>query len=104
MSSTVLIAARSGNDGYGKPTYGSDVSYTAHLGHERKLVRTPGGQEVESGQQIHLSGSPAVQPTARITLSTADVGSTEAFAINPTIISVDRRFDGIGAHHTVIFV
>jgi hypothetical protein len=104
MSTSVLIAAKTGQDTYGKPTYGSDVSYKAHLARGRTLVRTATGQQIESGQAVYISGTPAVQPTARLTLSTADVGSTEAYAINPTIQRVERLYDGNGAHHVVLWL
>ena len=102
MSSIVTVEPRSSNDGYGKPTYGAAVTYPAHIGRGRHLVRTAAGQEVESEQTVHLSTATAILPTARITLSTGDVGSTEAASITPTIIAVDRLFDGGGAHHVVI--
>lgn len=102
MSSTVTVAARTGNDGYGAPTYGTAVTYQAHLGKGKHFVRTAGGQEVESEQTVHLNTTTAILPTAKLTLSTGDVGSTEAADINPTIIAVDRLFNGTGAHHIVL--
>jgi hypothetical protein len=44
-----------------------------------------------------------VLPDAQITLSTGDVGSTENWAIHPTIISVTRAFDEDSPHHVEIF-
>lgn len=104
MSSTVSVAARSANDGYGAPSYGTAVSYKAHISRERKMVRTAEGQEVVSGQTVYLNGSPNVQPSALVTLSTADVGSTESWAIQPRILSVERRSDNYGPHHTVLYL
>lgn len=104
MSSTVTVAPKTGMDTYGKPTYGTPVSYKAHISRKKMLVRGAGGQEVESQQQIHLMGSPAVVPTAQLTLSTADIGSTQPAALNPTIVGVERRSDGRGPHHTVLFL
>lgn len=104
MSSTVSVAPRTGLDRYGKPSFGTAVSYRAHISRRKMLVRTIGGQEVESGQQIHLMGSPAVVPTALLALSTGDIGSTEPAALNPTIVAVERRFDSGGGHHTVLFL
>lgn len=104
MTNTVTVAPQTGRDVYGKPTYGAAVSYKAHLSRKKMLVRTIGGQSIESGQQVHLMGSPALLPTALLTLSTGDIGSTEPAALNPTIMAVERRFDGAGPHHTVLFL
>lgn len=102
FSSTVQVAPQTSVDRYGKPVYGTAVSYRAHISRKRQLVRTDNGQEVQSMQQVHLMASIAVQPIAQLTLSTADVGSTEEHAIHPTIVAVERRFDGAGPHHVVL--
>lgn len=104
MSSAVTIANPLSVDTYGKPTYGTPVSYRAHLSRKRMLVRGDNGQEIESKQQVHLDGAPAVLPSAQVTLSTADVGSTEGWAIHPSIAGIERRFDGDGPHHVVLYL
>lgn len=104
MSSTVLVAARSGVDRYGKPTYGTDVSYIGHLSRKRRMVRNASGQEVISEQAVHLNTNVDVLPSARVTLSTGDVSSTESWALNPLIVAVERDFDQMGPHHTVLFL
>lgn len=104
MTNTVTVAPRTALDTYGKPTYGTAVSYKAHISRKRTMVRSPAGQEVESGQQVHLLGSPAVEPSAQLTLSTGDIGSTEAAALHPKIVSVERLFDQNGPHHTVLYL
>jgi hypothetical protein len=102
MSSTVTVEAATGRDGYGKPTYGAATSYRAHVQGKRTLVRDALGQEVVSSQSVYLATGDPIQPTDRVTLSTADVGSTEGFALSPPILAVERRFDGNGPHHTVL--
>lgn len=102
MSTSVTVAARTSEDRYGKPTYGTPVRYKAHISNTRTLVRTLTGQQVESGQAIYLSTTAAIQPSAQVTLSTADVGSTQEAAIHPTIISVERLSDKSGPHHVVL--
>ena len=104
MSTTVSIAARSSVDGYGKPTYGTDVTYRAHLSRKRQLVSSGTGEVIESLMALHLNGSPLVLPDARITLSTGDAGSTTPSILQPDIKAVERRADGAGAHHTVIYL
>ena len=104
MSSVVLVANRTCSDGYGKPGYGSATAYRAHLSRKRRMVRTAVGQEVVSEQAVYLAGSPAMLPSAQVTLSTADVGSTEDWAIHPTIQAIERRFDDTGPHHVCIYL
>lgn len=103
MSSTVLVAARLGTDDYAKPNYDTAVAYKAHLSRKAQLVRTQDGQQVQSLLSAHLNSSVVILPTAQVTLSTADVGSTEATLTHPTIVAVDRRYDQGGPHHTVLF-
>lgn len=102
MSSTVTVAPRSGVDSYGRPSYGPAVSYQAHLRGERALVRDAMGQQVVSSQSVHMVCTDAIEPGSQVTLSTADTGSTESYAIHPPIIAVERRFDQRGPHHTVL--
>ena len=104
MSSTASVAPRSGMDGYGKPTYGTAVSYKAHLSRKRRLVRGANGQEVVSDQALYLATGDNIQPTGKVTLSTADIGSTEAAQISPPIVAVERRFDQYGPHHVVLYL
>lgn len=102
MPVTVQIAAKSSDDRYGKPTYGAAVSYTAHLSRMKRMVTNGQGQVVASEQAIYLNGSPPVLPTAQVTLSTADAGSTESWALHPPVMAVERRYDQSGPHHTVV--
>lgn len=104
MSSVVTLATRTGVDRYGKPTYGAPVTYRAHLGRRNRLVRNIEGQEVISGLTVHINGAPAVQNGDQLTLSTADIGSTESWAIQPTIVAITRAFDELGAHHTTLYM
>lgn len=104
MSSTVLIALRTGVDADGKPTYGTDVAYPAHISRRRRIHRTANGQEVTSEQAINLGVNVDVPLTARVTLSTGDVGSTSDSARFPPIVEVKRRFDGEGPHSTVVYL
>ena len=104
MASTVSVAARSSLDSYGVPTYATATSYAAHLSRKRRMVRTAEGQEVVSDQAVYLNTSANIQPTAKVTLSTGDVGSTEPWAITPPIVAVERRFDDRAAHSVVLYL
>lgn len=105
MSSVVTFEPRTGTDtDTGLPTFGSAVTYRAHLSRKRQLVRGEAGLQVDSAQAVHLDAAPLIEPTARITLSTDDVGSTGDSALHPTIVSVERRYDQSGPHHTVVYL
>lgn len=104
MSSTVLVAPRTGMDDYGKPVYGTDVAYRAHLSHKRSAIRSAQGEVIDSQQTIHLMTNVNIFATARVTLSTGDVGSTESWAIHPPILGVDQSFDQTGSHHVVLYL
>lgn len=102
MSSDVTVAARTGKDSYGKPTYGTAVRYKAHLSRKATLVTMPTQQVVNSGQAVYLDGHPPVQDTDQVTLSTGDVGSTESVYLQPLVLVVERKFDESGPHHTIV--
>ena len=102
MSSTALVAPKTGADGYGKPTYGTAVRYDAHLSRKPQMVLTAQGQQVLSNQSLHLATADPIQATAQVTLSTGDVGSTEAIYLTPLIYAVERRFDEGGPHHVIL--
>jgi len=104
MRQTVRIAPKTGYDGYGDASYGSDVTYQCAVVGETKLVRNERGQDVPSKQGIYLMSAAAVRPEDRVTLSTGDVGSTESFAINPSIVAVARYPFTRGQFCTAIFL
>lgn len=106
MSSTVQLAARSTTpfDGYGAAQFGADVNYRAHLRGAVQLVRNAAGQEVVSRRMVYVATTIDIQPSARLTLSTGDCGSTENSQRMPVILSVEKRFDKHGPHHTVLYL
>lgn len=104
MTQTVSIAAASTMSGYGERTYGTAVSYACRIAGKRRLVLNAQGQEVVSSMTVYLGSPVAVDPTARITLSTADAGSTSEDAIHPAILASGRYPDENGAHHTELYL
>jgi len=105
MSSTVQVAAVSSRDGYGKPTYSDEtVTYRAHINRRPMMVRNTAGEEVRADASIYLASADLIDPAAQVTLSTQDAGSTEDTAVHPLILSVERRYDQRGPHHTVLHV
>ena len=104
MRQRVALARMSGIDSYGNRTYGSDVTYQCALVGEMKMVADKNGQEVLSRQAAYLMSNAAFTPSDRITLSTQDVGSTEAFALQPPILAVGRYPFTSGQFCTVVYL
>lgn len=96
MRQVVLVAPRTGHDSFGHPAYGADVSYFGRLVGKRQLVRNSDGQEVMSSQTVYLRSGDNVLPSARVTLSTTDVGSTEEWSLKPPIVATGRYSDESG--------
>jgi hypothetical protein len=104
MRQTVTVEPVSGRDLFGNKTYGAALTYRCRLVGKRKLVIDEAGKEVLSRQTVYLATADAIDPESRVTLSTADVGSTAATAINPPIVSTARFPDETGWHHAVIYL
>jgi hypothetical protein len=104
MASNVLVATPTGIDDYGKPTFGTPVTYRAHLSRQRRMVRNVSGQEVVSEQTLYLATTVNIDFNAQLTLSSGDVGSTESWALHPNIVAIERRFDQRGPHHVVLYL
>jgi hypothetical protein len=105
MSQTVQIAPRTGVDTFNKPTYGTAVTYQAKIYYASRSLsanRSPAAQTLVAGRVMHIDSADQIIPTAQVTLSTGDVGSTENWAIHPVIKSVERLYDGKGAHSTIV--
>ena len=104
MKQSVSLAPFQSYDGYGNPSYGSDVAYECAVIGEIKRVVTKDGQEVPSRQTVYLKSNVTVRPEDRITLSTGDVGATEAYAITPAILGVGLFPFGTNAGITIIYL
>jgi hypothetical protein len=104
MASNVQVAAKTGTDDYGKPTYDNPTTYRAHLSRKRRMVRSANGQEVASEQAAYLATTVDIDMTSQVTLSTGDVSSTENWALHPNIVAIERRFDQRGPHHVVLYL
>ena len=95
MLQTVTVAAQSGIDSYGKPSFSaSPSSYRCRIMWQERIRRDAQGREiVESGRAILTVAAASVVPTHRVTLPD---GST------PKIVSVETIQDEDGDHHSVI--
>lgn len=98
LHQTITLEPWAGRDGYGAPSYGAAVSYSARVVGKQMLVRDMQGQEVTSQFTIYLLSNVAVDGRSRITLP-AGYSPT-----NPPILSVGTYPDEDGIHHTTIFV
>ena len=101
---TVRLAARTGVDGYGEPTFGADAIVRARVVGQRRLVRNDQGREVLSTHTVYLAGLAPLGAHDRITLSTGDVGSTETGAVHPDILAVGKTPDEHGRQHVVLYL
>lgn len=104
MRQTLTVAPKTGRDSAGDATYGTAVEYRCRLVGKRKQVRMPNGQEVTSHQTAYLYTDDVIDPQSKVTLSTADVGSTEAHSISPPILQTGRYPDDMGFSHSVIYL
>lgn len=103
MRQTMTVEARTGQDGFGNATYGAATAYQCRLVGKRQLVLNGEGREVVSKQTAYLASADEIGPQARVTLSTADVGSTQNYAIHPPILASARYPDEAGQHHSVLY-
>lgn len=101
----VTVAAYAGQDRFGAPSYStSPTTYQARVVGKRRLVHNAAGQQVVSDQTVYLYTPDAVGTQDKVTLTTAQTGSTETLALYPPILSVGRFPDQFGFHHTVLYL
>lgn len=82
-SLTVMIAKRTGRDGYGKPSYGPDVPWRCEVEEQVQRVKTMNGIEVVHSTVVYVLGNPGVTVDDRVTLpdgSTPPVLGSERYS------------------------
>lgn len=104
MRQRVTIAPRTGVDQSGVPTYSAGVTYQCAVIGDMKLVRDAHGQQIASAQQVYLMSNATVSPDDRITLSTADAGSTESYRLTPRILAVTNHPFTRGRYVTTVYM
>jgi hypothetical protein len=67
--------ARTGIDGYGKPTFAAAVTRAAIVELRPKLLRRPDGQEVMASATVTFLGNVAIAVEDRLTLPGGQVGT-----------------------------
>ena len=90
MKNRVTVARKSAYGDYGEASYSSGVVYQGALVGEMKAVRRANGDEGISSQLFYMMTNAGFTPEDQVTLSTADVASTESWALQPEIIAVER--------------
>lgn len=95
MLQTVTVAAQTGLDNYGKPSYSaSPDAYRCRIIWQERIRRDAQGRElVEAGRAILTQSAASVTPVHKLTLPD---GST------PKIVSVETIQDEDGNHHSAI--
>lgn len=104
MRQTVSIAPRTGQDQRGKPTYGSATNYKARVVDGGKERVDGQGRLIRPAHTVWIASDVHINPDSQITLSTADVGSTEDTKTSPPMLGAPRRYpDETGRYvHTKI--
>ncbi len=98
LHQTITIEPWTGRDGYGNPSYGAGVSYSARIVGKSQLIRDTQGQEVVSQYTVYLLSNATVDARSRVTLPAGYAPTT------PPVLAVGRYPDENGIHHTTIFL
>lgn len=93
MPDTITLKGESSVDGWGKPTYGSAVSFSAHVEHSSDVVRTQSNREVVERGKAYLYGVSSANEYDEITLPDGEVRE---------VLKNEFWSDENGDHHSVI--
>lgn len=104
MTQKVVVSSKSTYNSYGEATYGAGTTYRAAVVGDMTRVIDATGQEVPTRMTCYLMTHASIRPEDNVQLSTGDVGSTESWATNPTIVSVGRYPFTNGQFCTVIYL
>jgi hypothetical protein len=103
MPHTVQIAPWTGQDKFGKPTFGSDVAYRCRIVGKSVSVRHNQTEELQSIYTIYVAAGAAVITTRdRLTLPADNAFSGPGGGTQPKLFTVYKGTDDEGHHHTVI--
>jgi hypothetical protein len=98
MTETVQLAARTGSDGYGKPTYGSNVASVARIERRPKMIRDADGTEKVSMARLYCPPATVAENAFGFYRLTMPDGTI------PVVLRVDLERDDDGPHHVVVSV
>lgn len=102
MPQTVTLAAKSGRDGYGAPSYASGTDYRARVVYKDKLIRRQEDGEVqEIAARGHVWFGPPTSDLTDTTPPIVNVGDkiTLPDSTAPPVILVEQFPDEDGLHH-----
>ncbi len=94
LNQTIILAEMASRDAYGKPNYGTPVSYKARVTYKQDLLRDAAGREVLSKGFVWIQGAPTVSPEDQLTLPDNTT---------PPIVTTEIYYDEVGAHHTKVY-
>lgn len=98
------IRRRTGEDRYGKKTYAAPAVYPkARVVSERKLVRSPSGEDVMSVVTVWLPEEPEVDPDLDVVEIPGHLDSN-GDPILYEVMFAERHPDEAGPHHTKLFL
>lgn len=98
MVHTILIAPRTGQSSYGKPTYGADVSLDGRIMRKVKKVVTDSGEERMSDRTVVLALARSVSILDRVTLPTG------FDPLVPPIVAVRKFVAEDNSLHSIIYI
>ena len=98
MVHTILIAPRTGQNSYGKPTYGSDVTHKGRIMRKVKRVLTDSGEERMSDRSIVLAEAASISALSRITLPAGYE------PLIPPVVAVRKFVAEDNSVHSIIFI
>lgn len=99
MPETITIAQPTGQDGYGKRSYGAATSYRARIVEKMEKIVTVQGREDFATTKVYVApDSSGALPdlSARVQVTMPD-GTT------PNVVGFARQSDEEGPHHVIIW-
>lgn len=103
MPHTVQIAPWTGNDKFGKPTFGADVAYRCRIVGKGLAIRQTQREELAAIFTVYVhAGAATITSRDRLTLPADGAFTGPAGSTTPAIFTVAKETDEDGHHHTVI--
>lgn len=105
FSHSVQLQYRTGQDMFGKPTYGATTTYKAHIERSNDLIKTDLGREVRASRKIFLyrhswPSSKIPQPTDKVILPDTHKAETSTAQIKMAQVVSDEN----GVNHIVLWL
>ena len=95
---TVTLEAWTGQDAYGKATYGAAVTYPARVEMKSRLIAGSAGTQLAARGRVFLGTATVPNDKDRLTLPASFVPT------QPPILDVYPETDETGIHHIVLYI